>query len=455
MSPSLTDDRIASLVVALRRILDQHAAAGLPVEIIGWRALATSPSLGQARSQVTPAAAAAEKDAIRALAALDSAASLDRLHVATAHEPLLRHALTALAQTPRPDEDQLEAYLAVSLDTAPPPSSTDAPAVFKGRTDIWRQNDVGHLQPDAPDSDAHTPIDAALLGEILACLQPAMTPVELLYAEDDLLNSKAGWVSQTATLAEAVWATGIRIVEWPSASLLLEIDGERQDLLPLYHRSLDESDPPPPAHRHSERLAYYRNPLTALLDLGPLWIRVRTAKATFIDSKDLPAHRTIGLHGHALTTRIAVCAAAILTQDAEHRDGWQELAHRRIRRTLTRTGETLAARGLYTPPRKKSGGSDPLTLYSMRHDFIDRAKAAGLSAAEISALAGHSSPDTKSHYGRPKAGSRAAPRPVADPDETEAFARHHERRRAAKAVRRREARRPRASDSLPSPTPSM
>ncbi|MCY4326239.1 MAG: hypothetical protein OXC53_01425 [Rhodobacteraceae bacterium] len=459
MDSLLTEEMMASLSVAMRRALDQHLVGGLPVEIIGWNNLAAAPAAGLAAALITPHAARAEQDAIRAFASLGSDAPLDLLHQNLAHDPPLRHALAALATTPAPPPDVLDAVFAaqpVRANGRPPPG-------FAESSEIWLRHHEHvpvEMVTDTPVSD-HTPITPQLLNAILTHLPHGLNPLDLLFVSDAELTRRTCRTLFTAVMVESVWATGIRPAEWPSAEPWLEIDGQRVKLRALYQDSLKATRAHcPPRHNRNAWLAHVRGQLVELLDRGPLWITVRNAKARFLHQAGLPERRSIGLHEHSISTRIAVFCAAMTGRDIGPKRLWENPLQNSVYKQLVRVGTELQRVGLYRPPCHRAGQPKKLNLYTMRHDFIDRAKSAGLSAAEISAIAGHSSPATKAHYGRARSGGGRALSPRARPDEVAAYARHHETRREQARDRQRARRqshrrqRPVSDGPVPAPTPS-
>ena len=248
----------------------------------------------------------------------------------------------------------------------------------------------------------------------------------------------------TGVIAEASWLTGVRPAEWPEAELKIEAPPGRQPVHEVYGDALGGARLPDPAADREGFLARVRGALMRIVESAPVWLEVRTAKSLWLRRHGLPTMRSIGLGRATTDQKIAVlCASAGIRRiGIERWDAWQRRINRRLQAAAPRV----------LPHRRDRR----LTLYSCRHDFIDRAKAT-MSAAEVAALAGHSSERTKGHYGRPRAkGSAGASAPaVADPAEVRAIEAHLELRAAVRPASEADAdRAAEVGSGAPSPAPS-
>ena len=249
----------------------------------------------------------------------------------------------------------------------------------------------------------------------------------------------------TAVIAEASWGTGVRPVEWLDANLTVELDGRRSDVHRVYRAALERDPPPAEEANRPGFVAHSRRLLEGILESGPVWLEVRTAKGQWLRRHGLPLVRSIGLGRAGTNMKTSVfCATALVRRIGGSRwPAWQKRLNRRLKRAASRL----------LPHRRQE-----LKLYSFRHDFIDRCKAV-LPPAETAALAGHSSAKTKVHYGRPRVrGSAGTMVPAqGSPEEVAAMELHFERRQAreiGRPVREAAAEPPAAEGPSPSLSPS-
>ena len=296
------------------------------------------------------------------------------------------------------------------------------------------------LAGDVRGKQVHEPISKEDLRTLVHHLAGGWDSLDAIFYPDlDHLPSLA-----TAVIAEASWGTGVRPVEWLGANLTVELDGRRNDVHRVYQAALQRDPPPDEEANRPGFLAHSRRLLEGILESGPVWLEVRSAKGQWLRRHGLPAVRSIGLSRAGTVMKTSVfCATAVVRRIGRSAwPAWQKRLNRRLKK---------AARRLL-PHRRQE-----LKLYSFRHDFIDRCKAV-LSPAETAALAGHSSAKTKVHYGRPRLrGSTGTGVPAQGlPEEVAAMDLHFERRAAREIDRpgREVASEPEDGEG-PSPSPSL
>ncbi len=384
-----------------------------------WDTVFTAIMQQRSTGILSPARAAEELNAVRSVAAAgpDLKSRLDGFFFS---RPLVRRVLASAVSETGPD---LPARLArietreVASAAGAAPASRAAP--LNGKL-------------------VHEPISEEDLATLVQHLAGGFDPLDaIFYPELEHLGSIAA-----AIIVEASWATGVRPVEWVGSNLAVEIDGQLQDVHRVYKAALQRDPPPNERSNRPGFLAHARHQLAGLLESGPVWLEVNSAKSVWLQRHGLSTHRSIGLARASTDVKMSVfCATAVVRRIGQASwSAWQ----RRINRRLRQAGRRLL------PARQQ-----PLKLYSFRHDFIDRCKAV-LSPAETAALAGHSSARTKMHYGRPRRkGSTGAVVPAqAAPAETAAMEMHLERQAKGKPDRTpARTRRPTFSDG-PSPSPS-
>ncbi len=276
---------------------------------------------------------------------------------------------------------------------------------------------AGAASGPGPDSGkpVHEPIRRDDIASLAQHFSSGWDKLDLMfYSPLDQLTNHA-----TGVIAEASWLTGVRPAEWPAAEMLVETPGGRVPVHKLYEEALLKSPPPQRDINRPAFLAAARGLLARILESAPVWLQVNTVKSDWLRRYGLPPVRSIGLGRASTDEKISVwCATAMVRRiGAQRWPSWR----RRINRRLQAATQKLLP-----------GRSEALTLYSFRHDFIDRAKST-LPPAEVAALAGHSSERTKVHYGRPRSkGSAGAMAPAqASPDEVALVEAHLEARASA------------------------
>lgn len=190
----------------------------------------------------------------------------------------------------------------------------------------------------------------------------------------------------SAVLLHTAWLTGMRPIEMFSCAVLIVRDGvavispealdglvpsiaQRDDTetggLTLIGRKLLEIE-----HKHD----------------GRLMLAIRNAKVTNANQDTVQAYRLQRLTGID-PYRLGVLWLA------------SQLRRLKISRTEIDNLRDLASRHVRDVSRMLRPGHPSMSLYSMRHDFADRAKHA-YSRAEVAALMGHTGKNSGSHYGR-------------------------------------------------------
>ena len=373
---------------------------------------------------IPPDVAGEELRALSAVAALSGDPGVrDRLDGFLFSRPLVRRALKEAVSAPAPDAAERLLKLGRDLRAAPSPADAGpgTSAAASGRRE-------------------HEPIREGDIRNIAHHFTAGWDVLDMIFHPrlEQLTNLATG------VIAEASWLTGVRPAEWPDAELKMEEGTGRRPVHEIYGDALAAAPLPDPEADRQGFLARARGALVRIVESAPVWLEVRTAKSNWLRRHGLPTMRSIGLGRATTDQKIAVlCATAGIRRIGPGRwDAWQRRINRRLQ----------AAVPSVLPQRRDRR----LTLYSCRHDFIDRAKAT-LPPEEVAALAGHSSERTKGHYGRPRAkGSAGAVAPaVADPAEVGAIRAHLELRSANRPGTEPAAdRAAEAGSGSPSPAPS-
>ena len=430
----LTSRHLQVLEAIGRRALFSVPPSALDMSL-SWEDLVI-PVLDARRERLIDAGRASEElETLLALArSAGEAAALNALGERFYAAPLLRDGLRRLIAAPDPGLpgrvgkiiDRLEAVAS----RAPPPHDALAqlsePAAGVRPSAAAARSGTGSFEPV-------TPADLRALRDHF---RGGRDPVDLVFAEN--INPLTDLAA--SVVAEASWATGLRPCEWPEAKLVVECGGPRAESVEtLFDDALESSQPPPPSRRW-DWLAHLRSLLLGQMQSGAAWLEVRTRKAGHARRQGLPDTRRLGLGNQPDALQVAVFCTADLAARLDRRGEW-DAWQRRINRRLKSASQRLF------PSRRR-----PITLYSFRHDFIDRAKGAGLCAEEIGALAGHSSRRSKAHYGRPAAhASGGGVMPVPDPEHVARLREHERSRRAVRRASGRDAGPERSPDPSPSP----
>ena len=401
----LTDQHLHDAGTALTRVLTTigvHPLEAQPNSAFRLisQSIAFNPGQGDTQGEI-----AALEIAARAAADPDARDRITRFY---AGRPMVQHLLD-LAAASIPDDP---AAIRAEMNGHPP-----WPRPAKGKPDLFE------------------PISEADLHKLCQYLNPAHDPLDAMFHPQ--LEQLDGL--SAAVFAEASWATGTRPAEWPSAAIEVEQDSRRQNVHLVFKRAMEADPPPPLVNDRPGFLAHSRTLLSRILTSGPVWLKLRTAKSDFLAKAGLPLTRSIGLHYAPLRTKIATTAAVYLAnRHAKPGPAAWRSAQRRMNSRLKSAAEELL------PDRTR-----PLTLYEFRHAFLDRCKAL-LTRSEIAALAGHSSPRTKQHYGRPQHQTgRSAVLPAhACPDEVAIFEAHLARKPGKPAPK------PAEPTSSPAPSPA-
>ncbi len=419
-SPPLPLDEIVKIGAIVRNALLARAGVATLADSLTWAELTETFRIRAAQPAALPQLAR-ERRALRNFrAAADAAADslTEQVRSVFYCEPLVSASLVALAAAREPAFDAELGRILARAGYAPATASPE-------NLDIWLTEPLA--RPETARAGKHTPLPASTIRTLRDRFRGARDPLDIIFAET--IDDQSDLV--TSVLIEAAWATGLRPVEWLSASMSVDTPDGRMDLTELYKSALKGS-PVPPGIDRLGRLRHLKALLGTQVDSGPAWLRVRNAKAQWFRQHGLPARRSIGLRAYPQSTRIAVYCAAFAARriGAGQWDKWR----RRVNRRLKGRAADLSPDGV------------PITLYAFRHDFIERAKAA-LPPEEVAALAGHCSTASKGYYGRPRLRGRAA-RAAApaepDPDLVRILRDHFEQRR-----------RPRPeSGPYPSPSPS-
>lgn len=173
------------------------------------------------------------------------------------------------------------------------------------------------------------------------------------------------------TFAHATYLTGLRPVEWPTAQLLVQVDGKTLPISQAPGWGDQDKVRALLSPEHRPQLYCENAKESAVTACGP-WRRLHLAAMAAGD--------------------VAVVLAATIVARQVAKD-WRRLTGN-ISLAIRRAGEDLAPR------------HPPISLYTFRHDFARRARAAGYTGAQIAALMGHISPLTNEHYGKSR-GKRA------------------------------------------------
>lgn len=387
-----------------------------------WDTVLLSILQQQSAGTLAPQEAGEEMSAVQSVAAAAGEPGLQsKVDGFFFARPLVRQVLSeAVAQ---PDRDLPERLARLRESAMAEPSAAGAAAAAA----------------DGEGKQVHEPISEEDLRTVVHHLIGGWDPLDtIFYPKLSHLPNLA-----TAVIAEASWGTGVRPVEWLDANLTVELDGRRNDVHRVYQAALARDPPPDEEANRPGFLAHARRLLEGILESGPVWLEVQSAKGHWLRRHGLPAVRSIGLSRAGTVMKTSVFCATAMVRRIGRRSwpAWQKKLNRRLKKVAVRL----------VPHRRQE-----LKLYSFRHDFIDRCKAV-LSPAETAALAGHSSAKTKVHYGRPRVrGSTGTVVPAqGSPEEVAAMEMHFERR-AARVVEhpvREVVPEPEAGEG-PSPSPS-
>ena len=398
--------------------------------MLGWHEMVANIADNLAKGHCSRAAAEAEHLSLQALAAAPDKRDIGRRISETFYaEPVVRHHLGQLASSRTSDISELPdretGFAPASRSFDPSPENLS----------IWLNQPAVHA-PAArqPEEERHKPITAADISLLRDRIAGSWDPVDIIFADDIQFSRMADLAA--AVMAEAIWATGARPSEWPTAKLHVGKFGSVEDL----HLSLLRRESLPLSHLREAFLRRVKGDLYGVLESGPVRVHIESAKTAWTMRYGLPTTRKIGLSLYPLSVQTSVYCATILASRAAAttRRGWTNWQDR-INRRLQRLAPEIRR--------------DALTLYSFRHDFIERCKAS-MPPEEVAALAGHCSASSKASYGRPKVrgGKRAAFPAQPDPAHVgllrEHFARPSPRRgtRAVKALK---------PEPRPSPAPGF